>query len=93
MCENWGYFKFAAHRKKESNGQTKCAETLIQRILFLEGTPNTTDPAQLATGATVKTQLENDLARELAVAAMYCRFVRLASEEDDPGSRELFEHA
>jgi bacterioferritin len=43
MCENWGYDKLSKYIKKQSIGEMKHAEALIERILFLDGTP-TMDP-------------------------------------------------
>lgn len=91
MCENWHYVKLAKHIKKESIDEMKHAEALMERILFLDGTPNLTRPMQLNIGATVKEQLENDLKLEIEAVAMYNRFVALARDEHDNGSRELFE--
>ena len=37
MCENWGYHKLSEYIKKQSIGEMKHAEVLIERILFLDG--------------------------------------------------------
>ena len=91
MCENWQYVRLAAHIKKESIDEMKHAEALIERILFLDATPNLTSPMQLTIGRNVKTQLESDLKLEVEAVAMYNRFVGLARDEGDNASRELFE--
>jgi len=91
MCENWHYKKLADHIKKESIDEMKHAEALIERILFLDGTPNMTEPMLLNIGANVKAQIEGDLKLEINAVAMYNRFVRLARDEGDNASRELFE--
>ncbi|MES1258434.1 MAG: bacterioferritin [Acidobacteriota bacterium] len=91
MCENWKYEKLATHIRKESIDEMKHAEALIERILFLDGTPNLTEPMQLSVGSNVKAQLESDLKLEIAAVEMYNRFVRLARDENDNASRELFE--
>jgi bacterioferritin len=91
MCENWHYRKLADHIRKESIDEMKHAEALIERILFLDGIPNMTEPMQLSVGANVKAQLESDLVLEIAAVAMYNRFVQLARDEGDNASRELFE--
>src|ERR1700733_8923986 len=90
MCENWHYHKLANHIKKESIDEMKHAEALIERILFLDGIPNMTEPMQLSGGANVKAQIESDLALEIEAVAMY-RFVQLARDEGDNASREVFE--
>src|SRR5882757_7777978 len=78
MCENWHYIKLASHIKKESIDEMKHAEALIERILFLDGIPNLTEPMQLSVGANVRAQLESDLKLEIEAVAMYNRFVGLA---------------
>jgi bacterioferritin len=91
MCENWHYLKLSSHIKKESIDEMKHAEALIERILFLEGTPNLVEPMRLSIGANVKEQLENDLKLEIEAVEMYNRFVKLARDEGDNATRELFE--
>jgi len=91
MCENWNYVRLASHIKKESIDEMKHAEALIERILFLDGIPNLTEPMQLSVGGNVQAQLENDLKLEVEAVAMYNRLIRLARDEGDNASRELFE--
>src|SRR3712207_7882054 len=40
MQENWGYTKLAAYTRSESIDEMRHAETLTDRILYLEGLPN-----------------------------------------------------
>jgi bacterioferritin len=91
MCENWHYKKLAGHIKKESIAEMKHAEALIERILFLDGTPNLTEPMQLTVGSNVQAQIESDLKLEIEAVGMYNRCVQLARDEGDNASRELFE--
>ena len=91
MCENWHYSKLSAHIRKESIDEMRHAEALIERILFLDGIPNLTEPMRLTVGGNVKAQLESDLKLEVEAVAMYNRFVALARDEADNASRELFE--
>ena len=91
MCENWGYERLAAHTRKESIEEMRHAEALIERILFLEGTPNMTELFPLRIGANVKAQLENDLALELDAVPRLNNAIRKAIEVSDDGSRKLFE--
>src|SRR5271154_5473722 len=65
MCENWGYQRLAAYNRKESISEMDHAEKLMQRILFLEGTPNMTEIGPIKVGVNVKAQLESDLTLEL----------------------------
>ena len=91
MCENWKYSKLGDYIKKQSIDEMRHAETLIERILFLDGTPNLTELMQLSVGKDVKQQLENDLKLELAAVTMYNDAVKVARDEGDNSSRELFE--
>ncbi len=90
MCENWKYERLSKYIKKQSIDEMKHAEKLIERILFLDGTPSM-EPLGVKIGANVKQQLENDLALEINAVAMYNRAVQMAAEASDNGSRELFE--
>ena len=40
MCENWGYERLSKLIKKESIEEMVHAEKLIERILYLDGSPN-----------------------------------------------------
>ena len=44
MCENWKYEALAKFIKKQSIDEMKHAEKLIERILFLDGSPSVTGP-------------------------------------------------
>jgi bacterioferritin len=91
MCENWGYKKLSTYIKKQSIDEMRHAESLIERILFLDGIPSLTDPMQLSIGSNVKQQLESDLKLEIAAVALYNNAVKVARDEGDNASRELFE--
>lgn len=90
MCENWHYHKLSAYIKKQSIDEMRHAESLIERILFLDGTPKLTEPMTLSIGQNVQAQLESDLKLEIGAVAMYNDAVRVAREEGDDASRELF---
>ncbi len=89
MCENWGYERLSKYIKKQSIGEMKHAELLIERILFLDGVP-TMQPLSLTVGADVKEMLASDLTLEVNAVAMYNESVRIALENADNGSRDLF---
>ena len=91
MCENWHYHKLGDFIKKQSIDEMKHAEVLIERILFLDGTPNMTELLHLNVGQNVREQIENDLKLELDAVEMYNNSIRIAREEGDNASRELFE--
>jgi len=91
MCENWGYFRLAEYYKKESIDEMVHAEKLIQRILFLEGSPNMTDIGRISIGKNVKAQLDSDMALELDAVAHLNKAIKFAVEVGDNASRQLFE--
>ena len=64
MCENWGYERLAKLIKKESIEEMVHAEKLMERILYLDGTPNMSDYFKINIGATVEQQFKNDLQLE-----------------------------
>ena len=89
MCENWGYKKLAAHTKKESINEMQHAEKLIERILFLEGTPNLNDMPKLAVGKDVKAQFQNDLNLEKNAVAEYNAAIAACRKAGDHASADL----
>ncbi len=91
MCENWHYSKLGGYIKKQSIDEMKHAETLIERILFLDGTPTMNEVLQLQIGKNVREQLTGDLQLEIDAVKMYNRAVEVCREEGDNASGELFE--
>jgi len=90
MCENWEYGKRAKAARRLSIVEMKHAEKLIERVLFLDGTPDLAYPAKLKIGKTVKEQLANDLEAELYAVKSYNEAVKIARAEGDNGSADLF---
>jgi len=88
MCENWGYHKLSEYIKKQSIGEMKHAEVLIERILFLDGSPSMM-PLELNVGGSVKGMIESDLALEVSAVKQYNDAVAVATKEGDNGSRDL----
>lgn len=89
MCENWGYERLSDLIKKQSIGEMKHAEILIERILFLEGLPNMGDLPKLNIGKTVKEQLQNDLAIEISAVAEYNQAVATCQKAGDNSTADL----
>src|SRR5271156_3646389 len=82
MCENWGYRKLSDFIKKQSIGEMRHAESLLERILFLDGVP-TMEPLKLTVGSTVKDMIEADLKLEISAVAQYNAAVQIATEQKD----------
>ena len=91
MCENWGYEKMAAHTRAESIEEMTHAEKLMERILYLDGTPNMSDYFKINIGQNVKTQLQNDLQLEYDAVKRLNEGIRTCGTVGDNGSRELLE--
>ena len=91
MCENWGLDRLAEKVRDESIDEMKDADKVIERILFLEGTPNLQRLNSIRVGETVPEQLELDLELERAASERYNRAVKLAREKGDNGTAELLE--
>ena len=91
MCENWGYERMAAHTRAESIEEMTHAEKLIERILYLDGTPNMSDYFKINIGSNMKTQLQNDLQLEYDAVKRLNEGIRTCTAAGDNGSRELLE--
>jgi bacterioferritin len=91
MCENWGYARLARKHYEESMGEMKHAEKLIERILFLEGTPEIARYDVIRVGTDIKEQFENDLALEMGGVRHYNVAIELCARLKDNGTRELLE--
>jgi len=91
MCENWGYKRLAKLIKKESIEEMVHAEKLMERILYLEGTPNMSDYFKINIGITVDQQFRNDLNVEYDAAKRLNAGVKTCTELGDNGSRMLLD--
>lgn len=91
MLDNWGIKRLAEYERHESIDEMKHADTLADRILFLEGLPNFQALGKLHIGENVEEILKADLKLEhealplLKEAIAHCEAVR------DYVSREIFE--
>lgn len=92
MCENWGYQKLAEHTRKESIEEMRHAEKLMERILYLDGTPNMSDYFKINIGRDVKAQLTNDLNLEYDAVKRLNEYVQAARAAGDNGSADIFQH-
>ena len=91
MCENWGYERLAKLIRKESIEEMGHAEKLIERILYLDGTPNMSEYFKINIGATVEQQFKNDLDVEYTAVKRLNDGIPICMAAGDNGSRELVE--
>ena len=89
MCTNWGFKLLGKKHYEESMGEMKHAEKLIDRILFLEGTPEIARYDVIRVGTDVKEQFENDLKLEMGGVKAYNAAIELCTKLQDNGTREL----
>jgi bacterioferritin len=89
MCDNWGYGKLHERTEKRAFQEMHHAETLIGRILFLEGTPTVNKLNPIRIGADVPKQLQSDLESEMGAVRLYNDAIRLAVDVGDNATRDL----
>src|ERR671937_2664611 len=86
MCMNWGFHRLGKKHYEESLGEMKHAEKLIDRILFLDGTPEIARYDVIRVGTNVKEQFENDLKLEMGGVQHYNQAIDLCLRLKDGGS-------
>ena len=92
MYEDWGYNKLFERIKHEQEEETEHATLLIQRILFLEGTPDmVTRKPDINVGKDVPQMLKNDLDLEYRVVDHLREVLAICEQENDYETREILE--
>ena len=91
MYQDWGYNKLFERISHESDEEKQHAAWIIERILFLEGTPEMTLRAPLNVGKTVPDMLKNDLQLEYNVVKNLKAAIKLCELEQDYQTREMLE--
>lgn len=89
MCDNWGYEKLHKAIEKQAIDEMHHAEWLIQRILFLEGSPVVTKLNPIKIGKSVKEMVSNDQAAEDDAIKAYNKGIALAHEVHDQSTGDL----
>ena len=89
MCKNWGYSKLYQATKKQAIDEMHHAEWLIERIIFLDGSPTVSKLNPIKIGKTVSEMISNDDTAELNVVRTYNDAIKLAHDVADEGSVEL----
>ena len=89
MCDNWGYEKLHKSIEKQAIDEMHHAEWLIQRIIFLEGTPIVSKLKLIKIGKTVKDMIYNDQDAEVDAVKAYNNAITLAREVSDQATADL----
>ncbi|MBI3404334.1 MAG: bacterioferritin [Acidobacteria bacterium] len=89
MQENWGYGKLGKFIKKQSIGEMKHAEQLMERILFLEGMPQMDQLGKIHIGKDVKQQIQSDLELERGAVVMYNKAIETCRKSADNATADF----
>ena len=89
MYQDWGLNKLYERISHEFDDEKGHATKLIERMLFLEGTPNMVDRDGLVIGSDVPSMLESDLRVEYAVAQALKDAISLCESEQDYVTRDM----
>src|ERR1700753_3362964 len=92
MQENFGWTKLAAHTRHESIDEMRHAETLTDRILFLEGLPNYQRLFTVRVGQTIVEMFNADMQVELDAIDRLRRGIEYMRSVGDITSANIFEH-
>ncbi|ABE54279.1 bacterioferritin [Shewanella denitrificans OS217] len=91
MYEDWGLDSLYERIAHESDDEKVHAAKLVQRILFLEGTPDVASREALNIGKDVKEMMQNDLDYEYKVANHLREVIALCEQKGDYQTREILE--
>jgi bacterioferritin len=91
MCSNWGYERLHKEIERRAITEMKHAEKHIERIIFLEGTPEVGRLNPIKVGKDVEMQFKNDLKDEHGAVASYNAAIKLAAEVGDNATRDILE--
>ena len=91
MLEHAGYCRLAKQKRGESIEEMKHADRVIDRILYLGGSPNVQRLGLVRIGEDAVQMHTNDLAVELEAVERLNRGIVLCTEKIDAGTRSLLE--
>ncbi|MGD0474740.1 MAG: bacterioferritin [Candidatus Velthaea sp.] len=89
MLRHWGLHDLGDIIFKESVGEMRHADWLIERILFLDGSPNLQHLGKLTIGQNAADVLQNDLALEMIARNDTVAAITLFERETDYASRDI----
>jgi bacterioferritin len=91
MLSNWGYERLGSKFRDESIDEMKDADELIERILYLEGTPNLQRLGSVQVGESPAEKLQAALELERQAIERLNRGIAVCTERGDHGTRDLLE--
>ena len=91
MCSNFGYKELSDYIKGRAKEEMGHAEMLIERIIFLEGTPTVSKLNAIYIGKEVPDMHDNDHDAETVAINGYNAAIAVAVEAKDNGTRSLLE--
>jgi bacterioferritin len=90
-CENWGYARLAGLTKGRAMEEMGHAERLIERIIYLDATPDVAVALNPKIGKNVQEHLQLDYDEEAGAIQQYNDAAKICREAGDAGTKELFE--
>ena len=90
LLDNWGVHKLAEFERSESIDEMKHADSLAERILFLDGLPNFQALGRLRIGENVEEVLRADMDLELEALTQLKGAIAHSESVHDYASRDLF---
>lgn len=91
MYQDWGLQKLFERIDHEFDDEKGHAAALIERILFLEGTPDLTKRDGIQVGKDVPEMLQNDLDVEYKVQRLLKNAMALCEQEQDYVTRSILQ--
>jgi bacterioferritin len=91
LCHHWGFERLYEKIRAESIEEMKHADTIIERILYLDGLPNLQRYAKINVGQTVPEIVSLDLAVEYDAVKRFNAAIETVRSLGDNGTREILE--
>jgi bacterioferritin len=91
VLDDWGLDRLAAKMREEQAEEITHSDMFIERILFLKGDPEIAFANPPKRASTLADMFKADLADEEGAVDFYLKAARQAYDENDVGTRTLFE--
>ncbi|PHS26133.1 MAG: bacterioferritin [Methylophaga sp.] len=89
MYKDWGLEKLYERLNHEMEEETEHADLLVERLLFLEATPDFSSQDKVNVGKDVPEMLQNDLDVEYSVVKALKTAILVCEQEQDYDSRAI----